>query len=467
MTTSANVYVRISQDRAGERAGVIRQREDCMRRAADRGWEVLAVHEDNDQSAKSGRRRPGFEAVLDDVQSGRVGVVIAWALDRLQRNRRDELRLYEACQAAGVTLSLVNGAELDFSTAAGRYVADNLGSIARLEVELKSDRQQSANKQAAHEGRRSGGRRPFGYDQDGMTIREREADAIRTAYRDLLSGVPLAQIAKTWNEVELHSGQARWAEGHKGEPSRWTGQTVRVVLSNPRYAGLRAYKGEIVAEAKWPPVVAQETWRAAVAHLSTRQAVPRKLARRLLSGLALCGVCGAPVWGGGNARQNVPNYRCSAAYGHFARMSEPVDEYVSAVILERLSRPDAAQLLTTTKRPDTAALHDEASTLRNRLESVALEFADGTLTASQIRAITERLRSRLAELEESLADAGRVDVLGPLVRATDVRAVWDGLSLEHRRAIIDTLATVTIHPPGRGVRTFDPATVRVRPKGEK
>src|SRR3712207_9251806 len=35
------------------------------------------------------------------------------------------------CQAKGITLSLVNGADLDFSSAAGRFVADALGSVAR------------------------------------------------------------------------------------------------------------------------------------------------------------------------------------------------------------------------------------------------------------------------------------------------------------------------------------------------
>ncbi|HYN30348.1 MAG TPA: recombinase family protein [Dermatophilaceae bacterium] len=442
-----------------------RQKEDCLRRAAERGLDVYAVHEDNDLSAKSGRARPAFETVLEDVRTGRVSVVIAWSLDRLQRNRRDELRLYEACHKVGVMLSLVNGADLDFSTAAGRFVADSLGSVARLEVEMKSDRQRRAQEQAARAGKRSGGRRPFGYESDGMTVRESEAGAVREAYRDYLSGVPLAQIAMTWNAAGLHSGQARRSQGHEGEPSRWNGQSVRLVLGNPRNAGLRTYRGEVVAKAVWPALVPEETWRATQSRMRARPAAPRKLAKRLLSGTASCGVCGAPVWGGGNARPGIPGYRCSAAYGHFARMAGPVDQFVSAVIVERLSRADASALLTSEMRPDTAALHEEAAILRTRLESVALEFADGVLTGAQLRMITERLRERLVELELELSDAGRVDVLGPLVNSEDVERVWDELTLEHQRAIIDTLCTVTIHPPGRGTRTFRPETIGIDWKG--
>lgn len=49
--TRAAVYVRISKDDTGERAGVQRQREDCLALAESRGWEVVEVFEDNDVSA--------------------------------------------------------------------------------------------------------------------------------------------------------------------------------------------------------------------------------------------------------------------------------------------------------------------------------------------------------------------------------------------------------------------------------
>ena len=60
-----------------------------------------------------------------------------------------------------------------------------------------------------------------------------------------------------------------------------------------------------------------------------------------------------------------------------------------------------------------------------------------------------------------MADAGRVDVLGPLVAARDVGKVWEALNGDRRRAIVDTLMSITLLPPGRGVRTFRPETVRI------
>jgi hypothetical protein len=126
-----------------------------------------------------------------------------------------------------------------------------------------------------------------------------------------------------------------------------------------------------------------------------------------------------------------------------------------------LSQPDTRALLTDQRHPDIAQLRDRALALRQRLDSLAVDFADGTLTGSQLRTATARVRQNLTAVEAEMADAGRVDVLGPLVAAADVQAVWDALSVARRRAVIDLLMTVTVHPAGRGKRHFDASTVTI------
>src|SRR5690606_26221103 len=131
--------------------------------------------------------------------------------------------------------------------------------------------------------------------------------------------VPLRQIARDWNAAGLRSGQSR----RDGSPSSWTGQTVRLVLRNPRNAGLRAHKKEVVGPAQWPALVPEETWRAAVEMMTNRRYTGGgREARALLTGIALCGVCGATVHGGGSFRPGLRNYRCSGAMGHVARRAE-------------------------------------------------------------------------------------------------------------------------------------------------
>ena len=81
-----------------------------------------------------------------------------------------------------------------------------------------------------------------------------------------------------------------------------------------------------------------------------------------------------------------------------------------------LSRPDAAELLTDDDRPDTEALRTEATALRARLDELATGFADGVVTRSQFRTATSRAKAKLATAEAQMADAGRVNVLGPWCR---------------------------------------------------
>jgi site-specific DNA recombinase len=79
MTTHRTaIYTRISADQTGERLGVTRQLDDCMALADRLGWPVVARFDDNDISAFNGKRRPGFEALLDAMKQGQVDALICW-----------------------------------------------------------------------------------------------------------------------------------------------------------------------------------------------------------------------------------------------------------------------------------------------------------------------------------------------------------------------------------------------------
>jgi hypothetical protein len=328
-----------------------------------------------------------------------------------------------------------------------------LGEVAQHEIAVKSDRQRRASRQAAEQGKPPAGPRPFGFKADRMTLEPAEADAIRRAYRVVLGGGSLAGIAREWNDAGLRSSRHG-----PSEPPRWSAETVKALLVKPRSAGIREYQGAEYP-AQWPAIVPEETYRAALALLtdpSRRQSTA--VGRYLLSGVGLCGVCRATVQAG--PRTTYHAYRCSSL-GHVSRRGDAIDQLVGDVVIARLSRPDARDLLHDHSRPDVEQLRDRAQSQRARLDELATEFADGALTASQLRTATERIRSNLAVTEHELADAGRVDVLGDLVNAEDVAAAWGATPTDRQRGVIDALMTVTLLPVGRGRRYFDPETVEI------
>jgi site-specific DNA recombinase len=463
----AAIYLRQSLDVS---EGIERQRTRTKALVKARGWTLVGEYQDNATSATKARGSgTDWARLLGDLEAKRVEVVVAVDVDRLVRTQRDLITLIDH----GAKVVTVDG-EIDLSAADGEFRAMLLASLARFEVRRKSERQKRANEHRIANGQRTGSsRRQFGYDRDGVTVVDAEAGAIRDGYAALLSGVPLAGIARDWNARGLTTTQRRQARsGHEGEPSPWTAGSVRAVLSNARNAGIVTYLGNEASgagEASWPALVDEATFRATVALLrdpARRTSAPR-YGKHLLSGLARCGVAGCEghAHAGGNARRGVKGYRCSAAAGHFARMAEPIEEYVVGWVIEALSADDARDLLVKPAE-DTRALRREALALGRRLNDVAGLVADGTLTAAQARSAADRLKVERAAVEVRIADAGRVDVLGPLVGAEDVRAAWEGLDTDRQRAVIDTLMTVTIYPVGRGSRTFRPQTVGIAWKGD-
>jgi site-specific DNA recombinase len=459
-------YTRISQDREGAGLGVERQEADCRALADQLGWEIVAVHADNDLSAYSGKPRPGYAALLADLRAGVADAVICWHTDRLHR-RPVELEEYIAvCEPRNVPTQTVKAGPVDLATPSGRMVARQLGAVGRYEVEHMVERQQRARLQAATSGRWGGGRRPFGYQADGVTVVEAEADALRWAAAQVLAGASLSGLAADLNRRGIRTATGR----------PWRSTELRRALLRPRNAGLMQHRGQVVGEADWPAILEEDTWRGVRAVLSdpARRTNPGGARRWLLSGLAVCGICGDPVRSFSSAakrRKTKPVYTCRTGK-HVIRNAAEVDAFVEAVIVERLSRPDARDLLTPDQHGvDPTALHLRDAALFARLRELGRLAGQGAIDPVQLVEATAEIRQQREDITAQLAALSRGSVLAGVVDAPDPAKAWKGLDLSRRRAIIATLVTVTILPARKGRRPgwqagesyFDPTTVRIDP----
>lgn len=438
------IYTRISSDREGAGLGVTRQEADCRELVERNGWTVLDVYRDNDLSAYSGKPRPDYRRLLDDIRSGAVDVVVTWHTDRLHRSPVELEEYIAACEPRGVPTVTVQAGPLDLATPSGRMVARQLGAVARYEVEHAIERMQRARLQAVTDGRWSGGRRPYGYEADGVTVREAEAEVVREAYRLVLAGSSLRSIAAEFNRRGLLTSTGR----------AFRQDTIRSLLLRPRNAGLMQHRGRVAGPANWPGLVSEDEWRAVCRVLTDpgRRTQITSARRWLLSGLARCGVCDGTlvVTLLASKRTNVAAYTCRERRC-VVRQAVELDGFISAVVVERLSRPDAVTLL----RPaaagvDVVALHTRASALRERLDGLAAAYADASIDGQQLREGTARIRPQLQAVQTEIAEAAKGSVFSGVVDAPDVAAVWQALPLDRRRAVVDALMTVTIHPVRKG-----------------
>ncbi|HEX5348848.1 MAG TPA: recombinase family protein [Pseudonocardiaceae bacterium] len=460
---AAAVYARISQDKAGAGLGVERQEADCRELATRLGWTVVEVFADNDLSAYSGKTRPRYRAMLEAIRAGRVGAVLAWHTDRLHRSPIELEEYITACNdGRDVPTHTVQAGPLDLSTPSGRMVARQLGAVARYESEHRSERVRRAFLQSAQQGRRHGGPRPFGYDDDGMTVREPEAAAVRAAVESVLAGASLRSVARDLTATGLTTTMKARA---------WDAHAVRALLLKPRNAGLRDHQGQVIGPASWPAIVPEEQWRAVVAILTdpARRTSPSDARVKWLgSGIYRCAGCERPTLRVSTAGRGIPCYRCPGepgTTGHVTRVAGPLDAYIEAIVVERLCRPDAVELLRTSAPDvDLPGLRAAANAARARLAEIAEMLGEGELTRAEAQIARARASARLERAEAEIAGATAASPLAGLVDAPDPAALWAGLDIGRRRAVLDTLMTVTVLPVIRPGPRFDPDTVRIEPK---
>jgi DNA invertase Pin-like site-specific DNA recombinase len=436
----ASVYCRISRDRVGAGLGVATQEADCRELARELGWTIVTVHTDNDLSAHSGRHRPGYEALLDEIRGGDIDAVIAWHTDRLHRSPVELEAYVTACEKHGVITQTVKAGHLDLTTASGLMIARMLGATARYEVDHQIERQRRAKKRSAEAGKWKGGRRPYGYASDGVAVVADEANAIAEATTALLAGASLRGIVAKWN-----------AEGRRTSAGNvWHSNTLRVTVTRPRNAGLMEHRGEIVGKAEWPAIVPEVEWRALVDKLSDpgRRTNGLAPARRWLgSGLYRC-ECGHTVIC--SSLNRWPAYRCRDGCGRMSRKQSDVDDLVSRVIVERLRKPDAVTLGARDSADEASALEAESVALRTRLDSLASFYAQGIIDAQQLAQGTRQLNSALTDVRSKIGRLFDGSALAGIADADDAGSAWLEASLDRQRAVIDALATVTLLRGGHG-----------------
>lgn len=418
MTKRAALYLR--QSKSSE-AGIDRQRERTQQLAEAKGWTLVGEYADNDVSASKVRgARTAWGRMLADATAGTIDVVVALDLDRLLRTTRDLNTLIDH----GLQVVTVDG-ELDLTTADGEFRATMLASIARFEVRRKGERQTRANAQRAAGGGVPKGVRLTGYATDGSVV-EDEARVVRALFAGFAAGDTLRSLSRE----------------HDRTPS-----TVRTILTNPRYAGRRVYKGEVVGTGSWEAIVDGSTFDLVQRRLSDPRRQTNRTgstARKALGTSLFRCECGESVRTAGSGGR----YWCRAC--GLVRTMAPVDDFVLRVLQRRLQQPDA-------ERPadDAAPLREEARSLRERRDGLASLLARGLMGLDAVEEQASALTAQIEDVERRIdAAAGPSRVL-----AESDTAHVASLSLDRQRALVDALVVVTLHRGVRGRRGFDPDSV--------
>ena len=202
-------YVRVSTDEQGASGAGLKAQRQAIGQACDqREYRLEHVYEDSGWSAKD-LHRPGIEAALAVLDSGKADTLVVAKLDRLSRSLLDFAALMERSRRKGwAVVALDLG--VDTTSPSGELMANVLAVFAQFERRLIGQRTKDALAVKRTQGVRLG--RP-----------QRLSDAVVAGIvADRQSGKTLAAIAASLNDQNVATAQGG---------ARWYPSTVRAVLA--------------------------------------------------------------------------------------------------------------------------------------------------------------------------------------------------------------------------------------------
>lgn len=247
-------YLRVSTREQAERGGteegfsIPAQREANARKADELGARVELEFVHAGESARSADR-DGLQDMLAFIATSRVTFYIVHKLDRLARNRADDVKIHEALINAGVTL--VWATESIDQTPSGMLVHGSMSSIAEFySLNLATEVTKGLTQKVAQGG--TPGRAPIGYlnvrrtDEQGREARTVEvhperAPLIAWTFERYATG-------ETSVTAPLRDLTARGllSVPTPKRPSKPLGKNALYrVLTNPYYAGVIRYPGAL------------------------------------------------------------------------------------------------------------------------------------------------------------------------------------------------------------------------------
>ncbi|GAP53529.1 putative DNA recombinase [Arthrobacter sp. Hiyo6] len=458
MKPTVAIYTRLSFDDENTGLGVQRQEQDARKLCERLGWQVGQVYTDNNLSAyKKHVIRPAWEDMLLALESGQLGGIAAYDLDRISRQPRDLERLIDIYDLrSNLVFATVSG-EIDLSKPDGRLMARVMVSFANKSSADTSRRVARAQLQRAQQGKLSGGgHTPYGYNPDGLTINQDHAAVVREAADRTLTGESLTSICRDLDHrgILTPSGGNRWNRG-----------VLKRLMIHPRMGGLREYKGAILlgddgrpVEAAWEPMFDMPTWESLVAVLTdkSRDLNAGRIDRKyLLSGFLRCH-CGTKMYG--VTKKGKAYYQCPIGTGcsRTCRVGAPIDAYVTEEVLRFLDQVIEPDGLQDQEDEVTSSLQVAISEAERSLSALIDEWNAGRISDQVFFTAQARKEASLNALRRQRGTQKRRQTLSAPV-GLGVRDKWAEANLSQRRAILsEALQVVKVLKKDRNApRRFD------------
>ena len=350
------LYERLSKDDGfidSDSNSVVNQKRMLEDFAASKGF-TNCIHYTDDGWSGGTFDRPSWKRLLDDIEAGKVGIVLAKDMSRIGRDYLQTGFYTEVLfREKGVRfIAISNG--VDSADSATSEFAPFLNIMNEWYLRDCSRKQKSAYQARSKAGKPTTSNVIYGYakdpeDKHHWIIDEEAAAVIKRMYALCIMGYGPMQIAKILRDDKVERPSVYMA--HKGlgtrktnidlsRPYDWSTTTVSTILSKPEYLGhtvnFRAHKESyktktmvpnpqdewVIIENTHEAIIDQETFDLVQKIRETPKRTDSNGIANPLTGLMFCADCGAKMYnhkGGSQGKydpatglRTADSYNCSA-----------------------------------------------------------------------------------------------------------------------------------------------------------
>lgn len=451
------IYIRWSTDDQGSGTTLDRQREACLKLAADRGLTVQPQHIFIDDGVSGAEmNRPALNRMRRLIEAGIISLVIVYKLDRLARRPYIAYNLVEEWRGKASIISVVES-HIDTSTTVGQLGFDIALAFANHERNNTRDLTLAGKRRRAAEGRNPGIPPAYGYRiaDKRFVVVEDEAAVVRRIFDEYIhNGKTDGQIARMLNDAGIRTR-------HGGQ---WHVSAIQRILRNPAYKGTLVYK-DIETEGAFPIIIEPKLWEQAQAIRSRKAAQhPRRQASvspYILSGRLYCFKCGRPM-NGRVARHGRWENRYYACVGSIQRREcdcravrqERIEQAVISSLMplldpNELNRRIAAREGTMLRqlRQEIAGIEARLRQLQHELSRIRRDYRRGRIDADAFNGLSADIEVDRAGLSAALAQK-KSELMAAedeskhkhdLRQAVGLLQAWEGISLAQRKQVVQLL----------------------------
>ena len=417
------LYERLSHDdeRAGESVSIENQKRILEDYAQKNGFTNIR-HFTDDGVRGTTFKRPGLDAMLEEIRAGNVATVIIKDQSRIGRDvvevgllKRTFDEYHVRFIAANDNLDTANGFDIMsiFRDVINEwYVADTSRKI------------KTVFKSRMEKGLRCSGSVSYGYlaskeNKGEWVIDEEAAAVVRRIFHSVVAGESIASIARALRTEKIPIPSEHWKRigapvraAKYTDPYAWSTTTISYILKRPEYTGRKvlgktvcenyktkstrktAPEEQYIFDGEIPAIVDEETWNTVQRLMGTKRRAPkRQNTPNRLTGLLYCADCGHKLTHHQPSPSKKKVYDADDYYicGNYRQLTRDCTiHYIKTSTIEKL-------ILTAIREVSAYVREDEKEFIRIVRDAAS---AGQEQTAREQKKRLRQVEKRIAELDE-------------------------------------------------------------------